>query len=50
MADEQEREFGKASAIPSEYAWSSLRGLEGTDLEHHYLTILAELLTFTKVG
>jgi type I restriction enzyme M protein len=43
MADEQEREFGKTSAIPPEYAWSSLRGLEGTDLERHYLTILAEL-------
>jgi len=43
MADEQEREFGKESAIPPEYSWASLRGLEGTDLERHYLTILAEL-------
>lgn len=43
MADEQEREFGKASAIPPEHSWASLRGLEGTDLERHYLAILAEL-------
>jgi type I restriction-modification system DNA methylase subunit len=33
MVDEQEREFGKASAIPPEYRWASLRGLEGAELE-----------------
>ncbi|HUW28642.1 MAG TPA: class I SAM-dependent DNA methyltransferase, partial [Sulfuriferula sp.] len=43
MADEQEREFGKASSIPPEYSWASLRGLEGDELERHYRTILAEL-------
>ena len=43
MADEQEREFGKASAIPAEYSWASLRGLEGDELERHYRTVLAEL-------
>jgi type I restriction enzyme M protein len=43
MADEQEREFGKASAIPPEHSWASLRGLEGAELERHYRTILAEL-------
>ena len=39
MADEREREFGKQSAIPPEYSWASLRGLEGDELEtplpHH---------------
>ena len=43
QADEQEREFGKASAIPPEYAWSSLRGLEGDELETHYRKILTGL-------
>jgi len=43
MADEQEREFGKASSIPPEYGWASLRGLEGDELEIHYRTILAGL-------
>ena len=33
MADEQEREFGKASSIPPEYSWASLRGLERDELE-----------------
>jgi len=43
MADEQEREFGKHSAIPPEYSWASLRGLEGDELEVHYRKILTEL-------
>jgi type I restriction enzyme M protein len=43
MADEQEREFGKESAIPAELSWSSLRGLEGDELERHYLAILSGL-------
>jgi type I restriction enzyme M protein len=43
MADEQEREFGRHSAIPEELSWSSLRGLEGDELERHYLAILAGL-------
>ena len=43
MADEQEREFGKASAIPPEYSWASLRGLEGDEPERHYRAILADL-------
>ncbi|MBU0703890.1 MAG: type I restriction-modification system subunit M, partial [Chloroflexi bacterium] len=43
MADEREREFGKESAIPPEYSWASLRGLEGDELETHYRRILAEL-------
>jgi type I restriction enzyme M protein len=43
MADEQEREFGKESGIPDELSWSSLRGLEGDELERHYLAILAGL-------
>ena len=43
MAEEREQEYGQASVIPSEYNWASLRGLEGTDLERHYLAILAEL-------
>jgi type I restriction-modification system DNA methylase subunit len=33
MAEEQKREFGKASAIPPEHSWASLRGLEGDELE-----------------
>jgi type I restriction enzyme M protein len=43
MTDEQEREFGKTSVIPAEYNWSSLRGMEGDELETHYRKILAEL-------
>jgi len=43
MADEQEREFGKTSAIPPEYGWASLRDLEGAALEQHYRQILSEL-------
>ena len=43
MADEQEREFGKESAIPLEHSWASLRGLEGDELETHYRKILTEL-------
>jgi type I restriction enzyme M protein len=43
MADEQEREFGKQSTIQPEYAWASLRGLEGDELETHYRKILTEL-------
>jgi len=43
MADEQEREFGKRSAISPEYSWASLRGLEGDELERYYRMVLAEL-------
>ncbi len=43
MADEQEHEHGRAGAIPPQYSWDSLRGLEGTELESHYRAILTEL-------
>ena len=48
MADEQEREFGKQSAISSEYSWSSLRGLEGDELETHYRKSLTELTEISQ--
>jgi type I restriction enzyme M protein len=43
MADEQEHELGKASAIPAGLGWDSLRRLDGDALETHYRHILAEL-------
>lgn len=41
--DENTRVLGKASAIPGEYNWSSLRKLSGDELEVHYRQILSEL-------
>ena len=43
MDHEQVELWGRASAIPAAYNWASLRVLEGTALEKHYLTILTEL-------
>ena len=43
MADEQEHELGKTSAIPSGLGWDSLRRLDGDALERQYRHILAEL-------
>ena len=43
MADEQEHELDKASAIPAGLGWDSLRRLDGDALETHYRHILAEL-------
>jgi len=43
MADEQEHELGKASAIPPGLGWDSLRRLDGDALERQYRHILAEL-------
>ena len=43
MADEQEHELRKASAIPAGLGWDSLRRLDGDALETHYRHILAEL-------
>ena len=47
MADEQEQELGKASAIPAGLGWSSLRRLDGDALEQHYRHILTSLGTGT---
>ena len=43
MADEQEQELGKASAIAPELGWRSLLRLDGDSLETQYRHILAEL-------
>ena len=43
MDQEQVELWGQPSAIPAAYNWASLRGLEGTELEQHYLAILTEL-------
>ena len=43
MADEQEHELHKASAIPAGLGWDSLRRLDGDELETQYRHILAEL-------
>lgn len=43
MDHEQVELWGRPSAIPAAYNWASLRVLEGTALEKHYLTILTEL-------
>src|SRR5437764_124641 len=45
MDDEQVQLLVKPSAIPPEYAWQSLLGLHGDELESHYRHILAELGT-----
>ncbi len=41
--DDENLAVGKPSAIPEEYAWASLRSLEGDELENHYTKILREL-------
>src|SRR5512136_2820703 len=43
MDDENVRQLGKKSIIPSDLAWSSLQPRDGDDLETHYRHILAEL-------
>jgi type I restriction enzyme M protein len=44
MADEQAQPLrGKASQIPKELDWNSLKGLDGEKLEAHYRRILTEL-------
>ena len=35
--------MGQTSAIPDEYSWSSLKALEGAELEAHYRDALREL-------
>ncbi len=45
MADEQEQELGKTSAIPAELGWRSLLRLDGDALETQYRHILASLGT-----
>ena len=44
MDDENVRVLGKASAIPEEYNWASLRRLSGDELEVHYRQILTSLV------
>jgi type I restriction enzyme M protein len=41
--DDENALIGRHSAIPAEFNWSSLRGLTGGDLEHHYRAILVAL-------
>jgi type I restriction enzyme M protein len=43
MDDENVTMLGKPSAIPGEYSWASLRGLDGDELEIHYRNILQAL-------
>jgi type I restriction enzyme M protein len=43
MAEEKEQQLGQASAIPEEYGWASLKGLEGAELEAHYRDALRDL-------
>jgi type I restriction enzyme M protein len=43
MDDEQARELGRASVIPADLNWASLKEQDGSDLETHYRHILAEL-------
>src|SRR3970040_1094751 len=43
MDDENVHVLGKPSAIPDEYDWASLRGLDGDELESHYRQILTAL-------
>lgn len=43
MDDENANMLGKASAIPAEYNWASLRRLAGEELESHYRQTLAAL-------
>jgi type I restriction enzyme M protein len=43
MDDENLHVLGKASTIPNEYNWASLRSLSGDELESHYRQILTAL-------
>lgn len=43
MADERKRELNEDMAIPEGLDWNSLKSLEGTDLEAHYIEILENL-------
>ena len=43
MDDENVRQLGKKSTIPTDLAWSSLQPRDGDDLETHYRHILTEL-------
>jgi type I restriction enzyme M protein len=43
MAEEKEQQLGQTSDIPEEYSWSSLKALEGAELEAHYRDALREL-------
>ena len=43
MDDEQTTDWGKSSQIDPTYNWSTLRDLEGTELEDHYRKTLTEL-------
>lgn len=43
MDDEGATLLGRESAIPAEYGWQSLVGLDGDDLEIHYRRILQDL-------
>src|SRR3972149_7049512 len=43
MDDENVHVLGKPSAIPDEYDWARLRGLDGDELESHYRQILTAL-------
>ncbi len=43
MDDENVRQLGKKSTIPSDLGWSSLQPRDGDDLETHYRHILTEL-------
>lgn len=43
MDDENVRQLGKPSTIPSDLGWSSLQPRDGDDLETHYRHILTEL-------
>lgn len=44
MADEQSRPpFNKSSAVPKEFAWASLLGRDGDELETHYRHVLESL-------
>jgi type I restriction enzyme M protein len=43
MAEEKEQQPGQATSIPEPYSWSSLKALEGIELEDHYRDTLREL-------
>ena len=43
MAEEKEQQLSQATSIPEPYSWSSLKALEGIELEDHYRDTLREL-------
>ncbi len=43
MADERKRELNEDTAVPERLGWNSLKTLEGTELEAHYIEILENL-------